>query len=251
MPIQKNKGKISTNKMCIEKLECYPTPYRPHLGLINALMDYTKRRDFYRIKQDPDGRVRTSLKVHGAYTGRVSSSTSITGSGQNLQNVPKSARSFYVPDPGKIFIQMDLSQAEARVVAALCKDTKWLNQFNEIDLHTWLASQLFSIPMEKVRKKVERQAAKKVGHACNYCLAWNALSKQLKCSAKEAKLHIANYFNVRTSVRPWHERVKETVKRDRLYERLTEDSYSSRARLTTRSTVTLLPPSPKVQARTT
>jgi DNA polymerase-1 len=214
LPVQKNKGSISTNKYCIEKLERYPTPYRPHLGLINTLMDYTKRRDFYRITLDPDGRVRTSLKVHGAYTGRVSSAASITGSGANLQNQPKRVRGFYVPDPGKIFIQMDLSQAEARVVAALCKDDFWLRQFDEMDLHSWVASQLYDIPMEKVRNKVERQVAKRVGHACNYCLGWTLLSKILKCSAKDAKQHKEKYFNARPSVLVWHQRVRETIDRD-------------------------------------
>jgi uracil-DNA glycosylase family 4 len=214
LPVQKNKGSISTNKYCIEKLERYPTPYRPHLGLINTLMDYTKRRDFYRITLDPDGRVRTSLKVHGAYTGRVSSAASITGSGANLQNQPKRVRGFYVPDPGKIFIQMDLSQAEARVVAALCKDDFWLRQFDEMDLHSWVASQLYDIPMEKVRKKVERQVAKRVSHATHYLLGWTLLSKILKCSAKEAKQHKAKYLQARPTLQGWHDRIRETIDRD-------------------------------------
>jgi DNA polymerase I-like protein with 3'-5' exonuclease and polymerase domains len=123
-------------------------------------------------------------------------------------------RGFYVPDPGKIFIQMDLSQAEARVVAALCKDDFWLRQFDEMDLHSWVASQLYDIPMEKVRKKVERQVAKRVSHATHYLLGWTLLSKILKCSAKEAKQHKAKYLQARPTLQGWHDRIRETIDRD-------------------------------------
>ena len=210
---QGKKKSLCADAKKLQYLATLPTPYAMHLELIALLKKHIKMRDFYRIKVSDDGRVRTSLKVHGAYTGRWSSSGSIMGTGGNLLNQPKKIRHFYVPDPGKIFIQMDLSQAEARCVAALCKDLQWLSDFEEKDLHTWVASQLFNIPMEQVKKKPHRDTAKKVAHGTHYLLGVKLLSEILKCSANEAKAHKEAYFKVRPSLLTWHENVKQTIKK--------------------------------------
>lgn len=135
----------------------------------------------------------------------------VTGN-SNFQNQPKKVRSFYPAEPGNIFIQMDLSQAEARVVAALCKDEKWLKEFDEEDLHTKVASMLYGIPPEKVRKAVERQTAKRVAHASHYLLGWSLLSNILKCSAKEAKAHKKTYYEIRPKLDDWHGRVRKQIR---------------------------------------
>jgi uracil-DNA glycosylase family 4 len=212
LPKQYNKGKVSTSRQCIEKLERFPTPYKAHLGLMRNMSDYLKRRDFYRLNLDKDDRIRYSLKITGTYTGRMASSKSITGSGSNYQNQPKKVRSFYPAEPGNIFIQMDLSQAEARVVAALCKDEKWLQEFDKEDLHTKVASMLYGISPEKVRKAVERQTAKRVAHASHYLLGWSLLSNILKCSAKEAKAHKKTYYEIRPNLDGWHGRVRKQIR---------------------------------------
>ncbi len=212
LPKQYNKGKVSTSRQCIEKLERFPTPYKAHLGLMRNMSDYLKRRDFYRLNLDKDDRIRYSLKITGTYTGRMASSKSITGSGSNFQNQPKKVRSFYPAEPGNIFIQMDLSQAEARVVAALCKDEKWLQEFDKEDLHTKVASMLYGISPEKVRKAVERQTAKRVAHASHYLLGWSLLSNILKCSAKEAKAHKKTYYEIRPNLDGWHGRVRKQIR---------------------------------------
>jgi uracil-DNA glycosylase family 4 len=215
LPPQKNKGKISTASKDIEKLERFPTPYKPLLGLVRNTVKYCKRRDFYSLDLDADGRIRTALKLTGTYTGRLASSKSITGSGKNLLNIPKEVRHFFVADPGKILVQMDLSQAEARVVAALCKDEQWLHEFEITDLHTKVASILYNIPMEKVRKPFERQTAKRVAHATHYLLGWSLLSKILRCSAAEAKAHKAKYHEIRPNLVKWHDAVRKKIRQDK------------------------------------
>lgn len=212
LPVQKNRGKVSTATKEIEKLERFPTPHKPHLGLIRNMMKYLKRRDFYSLKLDPDNRIRTALKITGTYTGRMASSKSITGSGKNLLNIPKEVRHFFTADPGKILVQMDLSQAEARVVAALCRDEDWLHEFDTTDLHSKVASQLYNIPMEKVRKTFERQTAKRVAHATHYLLGWTLLSKILKCTSKDAKAHKAKYHEIRPKLATWHDEVRQKVR---------------------------------------
>ena len=210
------KGKtLTADSQSLEKLERYPTPQKPALGLIRSTMDYMKRRDFYNLKLDPDGRIRTALKITGTYTGRMASSKSITGSGKNLLNIPKKVRHFFTADPGKLLVQMDLSQAEARVVAALCRDEEWLKEFDTIDLHSKVASLLYDIPIEKVRKNFERQIAKKVAHGTHYLLGPTLLSKILKCSMKDARRHKDKYYEIRPKLINWHDGIRKKVRAEK------------------------------------
>lgn len=54
------------------------------------------QRKELQVQCDPDGRARTALNLVGQETGRISSYTSITGSGGNLTTVPKQYRRLYV-----------------------------------------------------------------------------------------------------------------------------------------------------------
>jgi uracil-DNA glycosylase family 4 len=215
MPKQKFKGKVTSDDKALEKLESYPTPHKQRIGLIREIKTRTKRRDFYKVKTNEDGRVRFSMNICGTYTGRWASSKSITGSGFNMQNQPKDIRMFYEADPGRIFIQMDLSNAEARVVAALCGDEKWLRDFDIRDQHTFVASQLFGVPFEEVTKIQRNKYAKKVAHATHYLLGWSLLSKILSCSAKEAKQHKSEYYRIRPKLDDWHHRINTDVRKSR------------------------------------
>ncbi len=74
------------------------------------------------IDLDHDGRVRCSYNLVGAETGRLSCSTSVTGSGMNLQTVMKINRQFYRADDGYHFFQCDLEGADGWTVAQHCAD---------------------------------------------------------------------------------------------------------------------------------
>jgi len=90
---------------------------------IHDILTYRKvdsARKQLSIECDPDGRMRSAYNLVGTDTGRVSSSESPTGNGFNLQTIMKSMRRLYVPDPGHIMIQCDLSGADGWTVAAHC-----------------------------------------------------------------------------------------------------------------------------------
>jgi uracil-DNA glycosylase family 4 len=216
LPIQYKKKKITTESKKLQHLASLPTPYSDLIQLILLAKKTRKRKDFQSIKIDKDNRIRTALKICGTYTGRWSSSKSITGSGKNLQNIPKEARVIFVPDDEKIFIQMDLSQSEARFVAALCNDKEWLEDFNKRDLHSVVASMLFDLPIEKIKKSTHRYIAKRVAHATHYLLGWRLLSEILGCSAKEAKQYKATYLRMRPSLARWHKKIKTEVAKTRI-----------------------------------
>jgi len=215
-PINTRDGKVTTDEKKLKRLASMPTPYSAIIYAILALKERYKMRNFYNVQTDMDGRVRCSIKITGTYTGRLATSTSITGSGYNMQNVPKEVRVIYKADPGKIMVQCDLSQSEARIVAALCGDLQWLRDFDEKDLHTEVAALLYNIPPEKVNKETHRAVAKRVAHGTHYGMGHFLLSEILETSPKEAKRLRERYYEIRPSLKEWHSRVKQTILKDRM-----------------------------------
>lgn len=211
----KNKGRITTDTKALHKMEALPTPYRPIIGLIRNMRDYYKRRTFYNIKTDFDGHVRTAYKITGTISGRLSSTKGLTGSGTNLQNIPKPMRKFFVPPPNHIFIQADLSQAEARLVAAFCEDEDWLHDFDMDDVHWKVAEFLFKKPRTELKKGIHRQMAKRVSHATHYMMSWNLLRELLHCDAKTAKNLIASYYAMRHKLKDWQDKTAWEVRKNR------------------------------------
>lgn len=97
----------------------------------------------------------TCYKTAGTETFRLASSAYFGQIGGNLQNLEKSARSLYIPDAGKIFVQVDQSGAEALIVAYLCKDgpLRWLFQHG-IKPHVYVALKLFHMQLKKERPEL-------------------------------------------------------------------------------------------------
>ncbi len=216
LPIQKNKGVVTCDENAIKTLEKFPTPYQPYLGLILKLRELKHMRTFYKLVTDPDGRVRYEIKIAGTYTGRMATSASITGSGSNYQNQPKEVRVFYPPEPGKIWIQFDLSQSEARIVAALCQDINWLKAFDERDLHKEVGAFLYKIPLEKVEKDFHRYNAKRVSHGTHYKMGARMMASIVGCAEGEAKRLMARYYEIRPLLKTWQDSVCRQIDRTRI-----------------------------------
>jgi uracil-DNA glycosylase family 4 len=107
-------------------------------------------------KEDYDGRVKTSYNIVGTETGRTST-RNIKGPpvrpekmGSAFQTLTKHGelgadiRLQYIPDSGYVFLEIDQSQAEDRVVTLLCNDIKGLDEFKTVDKHWQVASWIFS-----------------------------------------------------------------------------------------------------------
>lgn len=217
---QFKQGAVTADELALKRLSILPTPYQSRLDLIRTTKEHLKLRDFYNIKFCPDGHVRYSLKIHGAYTGRMSSSASIVGSGTNYQNQPEVVRHFYIPEKGRIFVQADLSQSEARIVAALCGDIDWLKGFDERDIHSEVAAALFNIPIDKVDKSKNpnshRQIGKKVSHGTHYKMGPYQLADHVECSYRDAVALSANYHKLRPALKVWQDSVCRNVREKRM-----------------------------------
>jgi len=94
-----------------------------------------------------DGALHPNLKQCGAATSRF------TCSGPNLQNIPsreKIIRSQFSARPGNVFISIDFSAQEPRILANLTRDPKLIqNYLDDRDVYCTLASGLYNVPYEE------------------------------------------------------------------------------------------------------
>lgn len=123
--------------------------YRKTLGTyIEAALDY-------------DGRMRTSYQICGTETGRRSTTilkepirpekigTSLL-TWTKHGDIGSDIRSFLIPDEGYEFVEVDLSQAEARVALLYADDEESLTLMDTVDFHKWTAARCFSLPEESI-----------------------------------------------------------------------------------------------------
>jgi len=130
---------------------------------------------------DYDARYRTSYQIVGTETGRTSTKTLKPPTrpepiGLAFQTITKHSEmgedvlSMLVPDPGYVYLEVDGSQAEARVVDFLAEDFEGLAEYEILDKHLKTARICLGLgpdyPLTK--KSPERFIGKKVRHAASY-----------------------------------------------------------------------------------
>jgi len=136
---------------------------------------------------DDDGRLRCAFNPVGTVSGRISSSKTIWGTGMNIQNDPPEFKQFMLFDDGYVGYDLDLSQAENRIVAVIAPDAKMIAAFEDgIDIHKKTAAGIFGKPIEEITSEIgecpickdpktcghkgERFWGKKSNHSFNYGL---------------------------------------------------------------------------------
>lgn len=158
---------------------------------------------------DYDGRMRSICNINGAAIGRTSFNIvkppeRPTKLGLQFQNLTKHGdigsemREELIPDPGKIFVQVDMSQADARVVAALAKDHFRQEVFRlGKDIHSITASWYFGKedpenPMDPIGVDPisERFIGKTTGHALAYFCQWKTLQATVNKLARKFHINI-------------------------------------------------------------
>jgi len=155
-----------------------------------------------RSPPDYDGRMRTMFNINATVVGRTGNNLlkppeRPTELGQQFQNQSKHGeigpeiRLMYHPDPGKIFLQIDMKQADARIVAALARD-EWRLKVFELgkDIHEITASWYFDKenPLSDMDPFTispdERFIGKATGHALAYFCQWMKLMLTINMYAR-------------------------------------------------------------------
>jgi DNA polymerase I-like protein with 3'-5' exonuclease and polymerase domains len=224
----KGERKLSLNREALEKLDLY-LHARPFIALINEARDLTKRLSMLTTEVSHDGRMRTSYNIGGTNTGRWSSSSDVTGTGTNLQNVTSDLRKMFISDRGWKLCGIDLEQAESREVGWLCgvlfSDWSYLSACEDGDLHTTTARLIWpglgwqgSAQADKEIAKGKfyrdfsyRDMAKRGGHGSNYMgTAWT-MARHLKVPVAIMEKFQEDYFSAYPCLQRWHQWVAQQV----------------------------------------
>lgn len=121
----------------------------------------------------------------------------------------------------RVFVEIDLSQAETRFVAMDSCDAALLDMLERRqDIHRYVAAEIFKKPMADVTPE-ERQLGKKSGHGANYSMGVNTFidsclkELDLVISRSMAQNVLDSYHKVFPRIRLWHASIRETVYRTR------------------------------------
>ena len=184
-----------------------------------------------------DGLVHTIYKQTLTRTGRLSSVE------PNLQNIPvrneegRKVRKAFIPQ-NDIFLSIDYSQIELRILAHLSGDEELIKAFNNgQDIHTKVAADIFDISEEQVTKN-QRRTAKAVIFGIVYGISGYGLGENLELKPSEAKKYIDKYLslypkvdeymknNIKTAYETGY--VKTLFNRKRVIEELKNTNYMIR-----------------------
>lgn len=257
LPVQKDRktGNAASNEIIVRRLML---KHPAKLGTVGPLILRNRRLEALSrfVKEgivDNDGYTRCQYGF--TYTMRFTSGKAANRRGGNLQNTDRELLSIYVPDPGHIFLEVDESQGESRIVQLLAgvltttaperraelfrraRAMPWEN-----DEHRLAASIIFSKPQTAVGKD-ERYIGKRARHGAHYALRGKTFSEQLlKEGYTYAEDECDGFINAildrdTPEVRDWQKSTRQTVLRDRrltnswghtvdfTYERLGDDLY--------------------------
>lgn len=194
----------------IDKILLYREVFKLKSTYIEPLLELSAKNESHKIY--------TSFLQTGTATGRLSSKN------PNLQNIPtkteagREIRYAFVPAKGKIFIGLDYSQIELRLLAHFSQDETLVGAFREDrDIHLETAEKIFG----KELAKENRNKAKTINFGLLYGMGSQKLSDTLSISVKEAKELIESYFASFPTVKNFLEGIKTEVKKSGFVETLT------------------------------
>jgi len=216
IPVQRtDKGNFSVNE---EKLDAIKARFPQHKTILEQLVCTRKLKakslgTYLKSKVSEDGRMRTSYGT--TVTGRLSSKANHEGLGSNLQNQPKEFRQMFIPDKDQTFLEPDLSQAEALVMAYLmgAEELKKRMQSGE-KIHNIVGEWIYDKSYKKLTPK-EYLISKRTVHGSNYALGERKFATVIDKTVGEAKQIRAKYARVVPELPNYHKRIRETVDRER------------------------------------
>lgn len=202
--IKKGKTGLSTASTELEKIR----QIHPIISEIENWRELTKLQNTYvdvlpKLINKKTGRVHTTFNQAVTATGRLSSSD------PNLQNIPargsfgREIRKAFIAKQGYLFMSIDYSQIELRIVASLAEDRRMIEIFDKgDDIHTATAATINNVPQDAVTKEM-RSAAKAINFGILYGMGSYGLSWRAGLTPAEAKEFIKKYFEKFSGVKKY------------------------------------------------
>lgn len=209
-PVLTKAGKISVTKDVLEKLRDRHATNRALFALVDDLVTLVGTRTVPQTllaNVGPDGHVHPGVSA-GQSTGRLSlTKPGLTVMGKRDRSNALE-RALLLPDADdERLISVDLSQIDARAVAALCGDPAYLAMYEPgKDAHTALAVTLWGDPGR-------RSDAKAVGHASNYGMGPGKLAAMTGKSISEAEAYQAKLSQSFPGLEQWKTVTREVAER--------------------------------------
>lgn len=155
-------------------------------------------------------------KIHTIYTQTLTRTGRLSSIEPNLQNIPirneygALIRKAFIPSENGIIMSGDYSQIELRILSHMANiDSLKKAFYDNIDIHTKTASDIFKIPTDLVDKKM-RRIAKAVNFGIIYGISSFGLSENLHIRPKEAKEFIDSYLQTYPGVKQY---MDDTIKK--------------------------------------
>jgi len=168
------------------------------------------------IKYNQEDRVYVDYRLDGTSTGRLSCAayTAQKAMGVSFHTLPRetksNVRSIFTAPPGWLFLTVDYSAMELRVLSHIAKEGRMQTAFlNGEDLHSYTAKLLFN--KDKITKN-DRQIAKTVSFLIVYGGGAFNLSETMGISMRKAEGIIANYQKVYPGIFSYMEFINEFIK---------------------------------------
>jgi len=183
-------------------------------------------RTYFEVTLDDDGRLRSRFNPARTVSGRLSSSTTLEGTGTNIQNLPQDMRQFIIPDDGYLLFSADLSLAEKRVVAYVAPEPRMIKAFEEgIDLHSQTAALILGKHIDEISnesrscsigngEESERFYGKKANFGLDYGIGPARFALELEISQKEARTLMDMYFAAYPGILHYHTWVERKLSED-------------------------------------
>lgn len=180
----------------------------------------TQKSRYINFKPDYDGRCKCSFNIISTETCRSSTSSlkkplrpgkfggipfhTISKHGR----LAKDIRSMFIPDEGMVFVQVDASQCQARIVAVLAEDWELLAAFDTVDIHRRTAALIMGMTHGLVLKEGHlkiiddmdkddpaRFMGKKTRHAGNFAMGPQRFMMEVNTDAQK--------FDIPLSISGW------------------------------------------------
>lgn len=202
-----------------DKLDAIVARYPQHKRILEKIICTRKLKakvlgTYLRAPLSPDGRLRTSYGT--TVTGRLTSRQDVFGDGTNLQNQPKQFRRLYIPEPGDVFLEPDLSQAEARVMAWLMQSKILVGIFDAGQkVHTFMGAAIFDVASNALSPE-QYKIAKQTVHGTNYCMGIHKYAALIGKPVAEAKIIRERYLSIVPELPEYWHWVQETMQHDRM-----------------------------------
>ena len=151
-------------------------------------------------------------RIHTTFSQAVTTTGRLSSQNPNIQNIPirtsegRQIRRAFIPQNGYQLLACDYSQIELRIMAELSGDEKLKEGFfNNDDIHTITASNVFKIDIADVSREI-RSKAKMINFGILYGISAFGLSKRLDIPKSEASEIITQYQNAYPDVQNYLER---------------------------------------------